>query len=383
MARTRPALFIGSSTEGLRFARALQVLLDNICEITIWSQGIFGLGQGTLESLVNALEEYDFAILVLTADDLTISRDVQSVAPRDNVLFELGLFMGGLGRNRTFIVYDRTAGLRLPSDLAGVCAATFAPHTTGNLQSALGAAATRIEDQIIRLGVRDKERLKQLAEAARKPDSATSQMQRLVEPNAHSRKVELDITAVFESPETIGSSFQIFRAMDGAKKELLKQFQIDLATELGNHDFMLVDWGMGNWGAYTGFGVQFGKQVQYSYLRFEFDRANLNDFCWGVARQAANDFEISLLDDANTKLASEFGAGKSSKRWPWYVRSPNNKFDGEMRNWQTSEKPWVMIKSGALVQKIVEIALEVRKFFDSNSQLFHEGKRIGHEAGDV
>jgi hypothetical protein len=186
-------VFVGSSTEGLNIAKALQILLDHACEVTIWSQGVFGLSQGTLESLVNALDEYDFAVLALTADDLVISRDALSSAPRDNVLFELGLFIGGLGRSRTFLVYDRTSGLKLPTDLAGVSAATFEPHANGNLQSSLGAAATRIEEQVKRLGVRDRERFKQLSEAAHGFDSAASQMQKLVELIARSRKVELDI----------------------------------------------------------------------------------------------------------------------------------------------------------------------------------------------
>jgi len=193
MARARPSVFVGSSTEGLKIAKALQVLLEHPCEVTIWSQGVFGLSQGTLESLVLALDEYDFAILVLTADDLITSRESSTAAPRDNVLFELGLFMGGLGRNRTFIIYDRTADLKLPSDLAGVSAATFEPHASGNLQSALGAAATRVEEQIARLGVRDRERFKQFSEAAQGFDSAASQMHKLVELIARSRKVELDI----------------------------------------------------------------------------------------------------------------------------------------------------------------------------------------------
>lgn len=193
MARIRPTIFIGSSTEGAPIAKALQVLLDHACEVTVWHQGVFDLSHGTLESLTSALDEFDFAILALTADDLVISREQESFAPRDNVLFELGLFMGGLGRNRTFLVYNRTAKLKLPTDLMGVSAATFEPHTSGNLQSALGAAATKIEEQIARLGVRDKERFKLLSEAAQGFDSAASQMQKLVELIARSRKVELDI----------------------------------------------------------------------------------------------------------------------------------------------------------------------------------------------
>jgi hypothetical protein len=193
MARSRPSVFVGSSAEGLKIAKALQVLLDHVCEVTIWSQGVFGLSQGTLESLVRALDQFDFAVLVLTADDLVTTRDVSATAPRDNVLFELGLFMGGLGQDRTFIVYDRTSNLKLPSDLAGVTAATFEPHLSGNLQSALGAAATRIEDNIERLGLKDKERLKVLSQAAEGFDTAASQMHKLIELIARSRKLELDI----------------------------------------------------------------------------------------------------------------------------------------------------------------------------------------------
>jgi hypothetical protein len=156
MARTRPSIFVGSSSEGLKIGKVIQILLDESYEVTIWSQGVFGLSQGTLESLVSASDDFDFAILVLTPDDLVTSRNESASAPRDNVLFELGLFMGSLGRDRTFLVYDRTLPIKLPSDLAGVTAATFAPHASGNLASALGAAATKIETAIGRLGVRGK-----------------------------------------------------------------------------------------------------------------------------------------------------------------------------------------------------------------------------------
>ncbi|MFN9626209.1 MAG: TIR domain-containing protein, partial [Planctomycetota bacterium] len=73
-ARHRPAVFIGSSCEGHKLAREIQVQLDRACEVDIGDQGVFGLSQGTLESLVLALGRFDFAVLVLTADDLTIKR---------------------------------------------------------------------------------------------------------------------------------------------------------------------------------------------------------------------------------------------------------------------------------------------------------------------
>ena len=145
---SRPRVFVGSSSEGLDIAKTIQLNLDNSAEVTVWSQGVFGLGEGTLESLVACQDQFDFAVLVLSPDDLVNSRGSASHAPRDNVMFELGLFMGSLGRNRTFVVYDRTIDIKIPTDLAGVTVAPFHPHSTGNLAAALGASCTLIENAI-------------------------------------------------------------------------------------------------------------------------------------------------------------------------------------------------------------------------------------------
>jgi len=148
MKEWRPYVFIGSSSEGQSVAEAIQTNLDSICECHIWSQGIFGLTTGTLESLVNALDRFDFAVLVLTPDDLNVSRGQEQQSPRDNVLFELGLFMGALGKERTFIVVDGSAKLKLPSDLAGVTLATFQPPDAGTMEAALGKACSKIKREI-------------------------------------------------------------------------------------------------------------------------------------------------------------------------------------------------------------------------------------------
>ena len=149
-----PTTFIGSSTEGKNIAEAIQANLSDSSDVSVWSQGVFGLGKGTLETLVTRADEYDFAILVLTPDDLLSSRGSVHGHPRDNVLFELGLFMGTLGRDRTFVVHQADQDLKLPSDLAGVTTASFRLHDNGNLEASVGSATGRIRQEIAKLGRR-------------------------------------------------------------------------------------------------------------------------------------------------------------------------------------------------------------------------------------
>lgn len=193
MLRIRPTVFVGSSSESLSVAEAVQRALDHYCDVELWNQGVFGLMQGNLEALINSLERFDFAILVLNADDLMISRGSERMSARDNVIFELGLFMDNLGRDRTFMIYDRTNPPALPSDLAGVTAATYQPYRSGNLDSALGAACTSIRGQITRLGFRDLERARALSDATESVHAVSSRMNDMIRLLARSRKVELEI----------------------------------------------------------------------------------------------------------------------------------------------------------------------------------------------
>jgi hypothetical protein len=144
----KPRIFVGSSSEGLVVAEAVQVTLDHDAEITLWSQGVFGLSKGSLQALVEQVLKFDFAVLIMTPDDLTERRGVSGMSPRDNVIFELGLFMGALGPARTFIVHPRTPAPQLPSDLAGVTTATYAARSDGNLVAAVGAACSQIKRAI-------------------------------------------------------------------------------------------------------------------------------------------------------------------------------------------------------------------------------------------
>jgi ubiquinone/menaquinone biosynthesis C-methylase UbiE len=146
----KPYVFIGSSSEGLEIAQALQQGIRDTCESHVWHQGVFEPGQNTLETLVTSVTKYDFAILVFSPDDAINSRKVQSNAPRDNVLIELGLFVGVLGRQRTFVVFDRGGQLKIPTDLAGVTLLDYERPNKGNWQSALGPACASIRDAVRR-----------------------------------------------------------------------------------------------------------------------------------------------------------------------------------------------------------------------------------------
>jgi predicted nucleotide-binding protein len=151
---TKPSLVIGSSSEGLEFAWAVRALLDQDAEVTVWKEGFFRLGITYIETLMKDLPRFGFALLVFTPEDLVHSRDVAAFSARDNVIFELGLFMGRLGRERTFILYQADADLKIPTDLSGVTMATYGwPRTDHNTQAAVGAACDSLREVIRALGI--------------------------------------------------------------------------------------------------------------------------------------------------------------------------------------------------------------------------------------
>lgn len=197
----KPSVFIGSSAEALDVARAIEFQLQRDAEITIWNQGFFPLGGTTLETLVNSLQQFDFAILVLSPDDFVVSRETPSQAPRDNVMFELGLFMGRLGRARTFIVFDESTRPKIPSDLAGVTAATFnGERADSNYIAAVSPACTLIRTAIRDLGFSETKGTQRLQAAADQVDVISTSVARLVHLLARSRAVELDILATQFGP---------------------------------------------------------------------------------------------------------------------------------------------------------------------------------------
>jgi len=150
----KPKIFIGSSVEGLNVAYALQQNLTHDAESTVWDQGVFELSNTTIESLNQILDFVDFAIFVFSPDDVTVMRGAVSPSIRDNVLFELGLFIGKLGRKRVFYIVPDGTDVHIPTDLVGVTPGTYNPNREDNsYQAATGAVCNQIRNQIKKHGL--------------------------------------------------------------------------------------------------------------------------------------------------------------------------------------------------------------------------------------
>jgi hypothetical protein len=121
---------------------------------TLWNAGTFELSKTYIESLETELTQADFAILVLGPDDIVVSREEVSLAPRDNFLFELGLFMGRLGRERCYLVHEKERSFKLPSDLLGVRPAGYKMTDGGTLRDALDRPAGLIAQHVKSTGPR-------------------------------------------------------------------------------------------------------------------------------------------------------------------------------------------------------------------------------------
>lgn len=144
----KPRLFIGSSVEGLSIAKALHLAMEHYAQVTLWTDNVFRPSSGTLASLVEVLERTDFAAFIVSDEDTAISRGKKYRAPRDNVLFELGLFAGKIGIERTFIVYPRNSGIKMPTDLSGITLADFELNRSADLVACVRSASTKIEGAI-------------------------------------------------------------------------------------------------------------------------------------------------------------------------------------------------------------------------------------------
>lgn len=142
----KPRLFIASSVEGLEVAYAAQENLEYEFEVTVWPQGVFELSKTAIASLSAVANSVNAAAFVFSPDDLSVIRGGSKSVVRDNVLFELGFFIGKLGPEKCFILKPRSfSELNFPSDLLGLTPASYdSERNDENLTAALGPACNKI-----------------------------------------------------------------------------------------------------------------------------------------------------------------------------------------------------------------------------------------------
>lgn len=142
----KPRIFIGSSKEGLDVAEYIQTKLSTDFECVVWTNDIFKYNDSFLETLLKEASLFDFGILVATKDDYTTSRSKTFDTPRDNVIFEFGLFLGRLGPSRAFVVQEFDA--KLPTDLLGITVPQFERLKDLNLSGSLNDEIEKIRKTV-------------------------------------------------------------------------------------------------------------------------------------------------------------------------------------------------------------------------------------------
>jgi hypothetical protein len=147
----KPRIFLGSSGKQAKLLQALTRGLEDVAHVEPWTTS-FNPGTTTLERLLELTREVDFAAFVFARDDWTTSSPPASdpsgpgqASPRDNVVFEAGLFGAALGMRRTFILH--ASGAKLPTDLLGLTCVRYGEATT--------AAEMRGVNQKLRKAIED------------------------------------------------------------------------------------------------------------------------------------------------------------------------------------------------------------------------------------
>lgn len=150
----KPRLFIASSAESLPIAEAVNVNLDHEFEVTIWKNGTFKLSSTTIDDLVEKSSFVDFALFIFAPDDVITIRSRNEHVVRDNVIFEMGLFVGAIGKSRSFVLKPRDVEMHLPTDILGVTPADYdANRSDGDLVSATNRACALLKSEVNRQGL--------------------------------------------------------------------------------------------------------------------------------------------------------------------------------------------------------------------------------------
>jgi hypothetical protein len=108
---TKPRLFIGSSSEEIGLAKTAKQFLETKFDVVIWNyplweKGVFKLNNNFLSDLLKTSLLFDYVLMIGTTDDKVEYRGKEVFAARDNVIFELGLFLGRMGISKCAFLID-------------------------------------------------------------------------------------------------------------------------------------------------------------------------------------------------------------------------------------------------------------------------------------
>lgn len=140
----RPRVFIGSSSLASALAEALYRGLAAVAHPTQWPEPLFVPGQFPLDALQRELMRHDFAVFVASGDDPLTSTAEASPGGRDHVIFEFGMFVGLLGRSRSFLVVPRGTTVVIPADLQDLAMVEYDPARARAGGAALEAAMAEV-----------------------------------------------------------------------------------------------------------------------------------------------------------------------------------------------------------------------------------------------
>ncbi|MDI1255391.1 MAG: nucleotide-binding protein [Flavobacterium sp.] len=145
MTDLKPKIFIGSSKAGLPTAQKVSDNLSSIGDCYIWEDpNIWETNKSTFDNLLRMASYFDFGVFVATADDLTMTNDKIVIEPRDNVILEMALFLGAMGKHKSFLLVE--SGIKLPTDFSGIYMPRFDPADDSTIKSATDAYARTITE---------------------------------------------------------------------------------------------------------------------------------------------------------------------------------------------------------------------------------------------
>ncbi len=144
-------IFIGSSSEELKLAQSAKTILERDFEVTLWNDNVwdtsvFKINNNFLNDLLRASLQFDFGLLIGSTDDLVEYRGDIVLQPRDNVLFELGLFIGRLGLSKCAFVIDKE--LKVLSDISGISLARYEKNDVASFVNAISQVSELFRNQI-------------------------------------------------------------------------------------------------------------------------------------------------------------------------------------------------------------------------------------------